>query len=110
MIAALGRRVPLIPDVGSARLAERALAIGAAGLHDQGQLVDRRRSVPGVADEPRVLGVGDRLNAQEEVVQVDPVGGTFVLFRILGAHEEFAGGDQREFGREVARHVSAPRG
>src|SRR5690349_10198864 len=63
-----------------------------------------RRAAAGVADEARVFGVGDGLHAEEEVVDVDAMDGPFVLLRILGTHEEFAGGNEREFGREIGRH------
>ena len=56
-------------------------------------------------DEARILGVGDGLHAEEEVVDVNAVERTLILFGVLGTHEEFAGGNQRELGREVGRHA-----
>ena len=47
----------VLPDVRAADLAERALALGAAGLDDQRQLVDGRRAMARLADEARILGV-----------------------------------------------------
>jgi hypothetical protein len=64
--------------------------------------------VPGVADEAGVLGVGHRLHAEIEVVDMDAMNGPLVFLGVLGAHEEFAGGNEREFWGEVARH-RAPR-
>jgi hypothetical protein len=83
MVAALWRRVPLIPDVRFAGLAECALAFGAARLHHERQLVDRGSAMAGVAHEARVLRVGHRLHAEKEIVQVDAVHGPFVFLRVL---------------------------
>src|SRR5436189_112339 len=80
--------VAVLPDVRRADLPERTLALGPPGLHDQGQLVDGGRAVAGLAGEPRVVGVGHRLDAQEEVVDVNPVQRALILFGVLGPHEE----------------------
>ena len=100
----LAGRVTLIPDVGSARLAERALALEAAGLYDERQFVDCGRSVTRVLDESGVLRVSDWVDTQQKIVHVNPVDGPLVFFGVLRAHEELTGRDQRKFWREVARH------
>ena len=101
MIGAGDRRMAVLPDVGAADLAERPLALRAAGRHDDGQFVDGGRAMPCVAGEARVVGVGDGLDAQKEVIHVHAVHGALVILGVLGTHEEFAGGDQREFGGDV---------
>src|SRR5215471_18972254 len=63
--------------------------------------------MPGLADEARVLAVGDRLDREEEIVDVDAMDGTFVVLRVVRAHEEFAGGNECEFGYELRRHSDA---
>jgi len=104
MSVPIQHRMAVLPDVGRADLAERALALGAARLHDEGQLVDGRRAMPRLPREAGIVGVGHRLEAQEEVVDMDAMERTLILFGVLGAHEEFAGWDQREFWTEVRRH------
>jgi hypothetical protein len=49
--------------------------------------------MPGLRGEARILGIGDGLDAQKEVVHVNPMERTFILFGVLGTHEEFAGRD-----------------
>ncbi len=93
MIGAVDRRMAILPDVGTAELAERALALGPARLHDERQLVDRRRAMPGLAREARVLRIRDRLHAQREVVDMDAMERTLVLLGVLGAHQELTGRD-----------------
>src|SRR6185436_12229999 len=61
------------------------------------------------ADESRVLGVGDGLHAEEEIVQMYAMDRPFVLFGVVGAHEEFAGRNQRELGCQIGRHGSRSR-
>ena len=65
--------------------------------------------MPGLTDEAAVLGVGDRLRAQIEVVDVDAMDGPFVFFGVLRSHEEFASRAQREFGKRIAGHQVAKR-
>ncbi len=106
MIALPARRIEVGPDIGRARLAERAFALGTADGHDDRQLVHRRRTMPGRTDEAAVLGVGDRLRAQIEVVEVHAVDGPFVFLGVHRSHEEFATGHEREFGKRIAGHRS----
>ena len=106
MIRALGGRMSVLPDIRTSGLTEGSLALGAAGFHDDRQLVDRRRAMTAVVHEARVVGVGDRLHAHQEVVDVHAMNRTFVFLGILRSHEEVAGGNQRELGRGFRRrHV-----
>src|SRR5436305_6812558 len=60
--------------------------------------------MPRLPREAGIVGVGDRLDAQKEVVDVDAMKRTLILFGVLRAHEEFAGWNQREFWCEVRCH------
>jgi hypothetical protein len=51
--------------------------------------------MPRLAHEARVVGVGDRLDGEEKVVDVDAVDGSFVVLRVIGAHQKLAGGNER---------------
>src|SRR5205823_6665531 len=104
MIGTTVRRVDVLPHVRRARLPERALALGAAGGHDQRQLVDRRRTMAGIADEACVLDVRDGLDTHEEIVHVHAVHRPFVFLGIFGTHQELASRNQRELGHQIGRH------
>jgi hypothetical protein len=62
-----------------------------------------------LGDEARVLGVGDRLKSKKEVVELDAMDRTFVLFRVFGAHEEFAGRNQHQLGSRIGHHAMPKR-
>ena len=59
----------------------------------------------GLADELRVLRVGDRIDADRKVVDVGPVKRTLVLFAVLGAHDEFARSDSRHLQQRFVSHL-----
>ena len=59
----------------------------------------------GLADELRILGVGDRVDADREVVDVRTVRRTFVLFAVFGAHDEFARSDSRHLQQRFVSHL-----
>ena len=58
-----------------------------------------------LAGKARVLGVGHGLEAEEEVVDVDAMKRTLILFGVLGTHDEFAGRNQCELWGEVRCHA-----
>ena len=104
MIRAIVRWMTVVPDVGRPHLPERPLALVAAGSDDKRNFIDRRRAAAALAHEPRILGVGDGLDAEKEVVDVHPMHGTFVILRVFGSHQKFARRNERELGRGIRRH------
>ena len=59
----------------------------------------------GLTDELRVLGVGDRIDADRELVDVRAVKRTFVLFAVFGAHDELASSDSRHLQQRFVSHL-----
>jgi hypothetical protein len=104
MIGALGRGMPVLPDVRRSDVAKRALALQAARFDDHGQFVDGGGTMSRLADEACVLGVRDGLDGEKDVVDVNAVDGSFVVLRIIGAHQKLTAGNQRKLGSGVRHH------
>jgi hypothetical protein len=79
----------LLPDV---RLGEFPEQMVAAFRCDERQLANRRRAMPGGADELRVGIVGDAKAADEKIADVDAMNGTFIDAAVGSSHEKIAGG------------------
>ena len=59
----------------------------------------------GLADELRVFGVGDGIDADREIVDVGAVKRTLILFAVVGAHDELARGDSRHLQQRFVSHL-----
>ena len=73
MIEAIPGRVRAAPRVGVAGGAELALAFRTARPNDEREIVDRRLAMARLVNEAAVLGVGDQLHADRELVFVHGV-------------------------------------
>jgi hypothetical protein len=60
--------------------------------------------VPGFTDEPLVLGLRDGVHGDAKVIEVDPVGGPFVVVGVARPHQELTRRDQRHFRQKVSSH------
>lgn len=94
-------RLELGPDIGSAARPEGPLALFAAGSDHQGELVDRRRTMPRFPDEPCVVAVGDLVPADRKGVEADAVHRPLVFRTVVRPHLELSRGDGDEIGQQV---------
>ena len=101
MVAVAGGRLIAVPFVRRGHVTKERLASAA---RDERQLADGRRAVAGRAHEARVLVVGDRKAADEELADEDAVHRPLVLFHIGGAHEEIAARNSSDVRRGRSAH------
>jgi hypothetical protein len=59
----------------------------------------------GVSDEPRVFVVGDRMNAEAELVDVRRMRRTCIFVAVLVAHDELASGDGHHRRQQFIGHL-----
>jgi hypothetical protein len=100
-IASFGRRA-VRPEI---RRRERSeIEFESAGHHER-QRANSRRPMACLADELRVLRVGDRRDADRKVVDIRPVRRTLILFAVLSAHDKFARSDVRHLRQRLVSHL-----
>ena len=104
MIGAICRWHAVLPHVRCRRLPEGQFAIRAADLDHDRNFVDGRGAVSGVVHEARVIRVGNGLDGEQEVIDVDAMYRPFVLLGIVRSHEVFAAWNERQFGRGIDAH------
>jgi hypothetical protein len=88
-VTSFGRRA-VAPEV---RRRERAEFLFERTRDHRRQRAHRGRVMSCLAHEPRVLGIGDGVNAEVEVIDVRPMRRTFVVLTVFGPHDELARGD-----------------
>jgi hypothetical protein len=94
-------RLAALPFIGRRQLREHA--VPAAG-GDERKAADGRPGIPGCADEAGVLVLCHGTAADEEFVDVHTMDRAFILFGVLGAHQELARGDMRQIGSNRKGH------
>ena len=105
MIEPIFRGLGIEPHIGLAAGAKRAFTLDPSGGYDERKLVDGRGAVAGLPDETLVLRIRDRMNRNQEIVEMDSVCRSLVCVCIVGPHQKITRGDQCEFRQQVSRHA-----
>src|SRR5574339_702995 len=96
MVEAVLRCLGIEPHVRLTGLAKCPFSLRTSSSYDERKLIDGLRPMSGLANKALVLGIGDRMDGDKELVQVDPMGGFLVNVRFVRPHNKITRGDECE--------------
>jgi hypothetical protein len=59
----------------------------------------------GLTNEALVLAIGHRMDCDQEIIQMDAMGGLLICICIVRPHDEITRADERQFWQQVSRHA-----